>query len=208
MTDKPKHVHKSLQHAKIAAQAEMGRAAKSKANPAFKSKYADLGAVMDACMDALNEHGIAVSQPLVVDEHGNMAVKTIFTHADSGEFEETSIPLLFDKARGMQGLGGAITYARRYGMTTLAVLATDDDDGNSAVKLTTQQQKAVEAANPKISDEQRQVLSEMIENTGTDIADFCQFYKVEALVDLPMDAYGHAVGVLQRKPVINQKAAQ
>jgi hypothetical protein len=208
MTDKPKHAHKSLQHAKIAAQAEMERAAKSKANPAFKSKYADLGSVMDACMTALNEHGIAVSQPLVTDEQGRMFVKTIFVHADSSETEETAIPLLFDQSRGMQGLGGAITYARRYGLQSLAVIAADDDDGNGVARLTPPQQKAVEDANPKISVEQRQVLSEMLDAAGTDIADFCRFYKIEALVDLRADAYGHAVGLLQKKINTNQKAAE
>ena len=208
MTDKPKHAHKSLQHAKIAAQAEMEHAAKSKANPAFKSKYADLPAVMDACMGALNNHGIAVSQPLVMDEQGRMFVKTIFTHADSGEFEETMIPLLFDQSRGMQGLGGAITYARRYGLSNLAVIGTHDDDGNSIAKLTPQQQQNVEAANPKITEQQRQILSDMINESGTDIVEFCQFYKIEALVDLRADAYPHAVNILNAKIEKTKKAAE
>lgn len=201
--DKP--YHKSLQHAKIAAQAEMEHAEKSKPNPAFKSKYADLPATMDACMGALNAHGIAVSQPLVTDENGRMYVKTIFTHADSGETEETAIPLLFDQSRGMQGLGGAITYGRRYGLATLAVIGTHDDDGNGIAKLTQQQQKVVDDANPKVDGEQLQRLRELIDQSGADIADVCGFYKIDALPDMRKDGYDHAVHALNARIERNRK---
>lgn len=111
------------------AQSKMGRALKQADNPHFRSKYADLGAVMDACLPALNEAGIAVIQPLHDSEFGR-TVKTVFIHS-SGETLETAIPLIVGKG-DMQGLGSAITYARRYGLMTLAGIAPEDDDGNAA----------------------------------------------------------------------------
>lgn len=54
--------HKSLYSALAAAQAEMGPALRDAANPAFRSKYADLSAVLAAVMPALNNHGIAMFQ--------------------------------------------------------------------------------------------------------------------------------------------------
>lgn len=123
--------HKSIAAALAAAQSEMGRAKKSAKNPHFKSKYADLDSVCDAAMPALNRHGIAVIQPLEKDGD-DWLVLTRFVHDASGETMETPMPLLIGK-RDMQGLGSAITYARRYGLMTLAGIAPEDDDGNPAV---------------------------------------------------------------------------
>lgn len=127
MSDTTKH--ESIATALAFAQAEMGKALKDSVNPGFKSKYADLGNVMDACLPALNKHGIAVIQPFIPGEFGHM-VKTVFLHA-SGQTLETVIPLILGK-NDMQGLGSAITYARRYGLMSLAGIAPEDDDGNAA----------------------------------------------------------------------------
>lgn len=124
--------HKGLYAALAAAQLEMGRALKDSTNPAFKSKYADLASVCDACMPALNKHGIAVLQPVFDDESGRY-VKTIFVHGDSGEQTECRVPLIVGK-QDMQGYGSAVTYGRRYGLMGMAGIAPEDDDGNAAAK--------------------------------------------------------------------------
>lgn len=124
--------HKGLYSALAAAQLEMGRALKDSTNPAFKSKYADLASVCDACMPALNKHGIAVLQPVFDDESGRY-VKTIFVHGDSGEQTECRVPLIVGK-QDMQGYGSAVTYGRRYGLMGMAGIAPEDDDGNAAAK--------------------------------------------------------------------------
>lgn len=121
--------HKNIAAALAAAQMEMGKALKQSQNPHFRSKYADLGNVMDACLPALNKHGIAVIQPVVENEFGRQ-VETRFIH-DSGESLTCPIPLILGK-NDMQGLGSALTYARRYGLMSLAGIAPEDDDGNAA----------------------------------------------------------------------------
>lgn len=123
--------HKNIYAALAAAQMQMGKAIKDSANPAFKSKYADLASVMDACMGALNANGIAVYQP-TIDEDGNRYVKTILAHV-SGETLECRVPLIVQK-NDMQGYGSAVTYARRYGLMGMAGIAPEDDDGNAAAK--------------------------------------------------------------------------
>jgi len=127
-TEKVKH--SSLAAALVAAQSEMGSAKKTANNPHFKSKYADLDAVCDAVMPALNRHGIAVVQPLQ-NVDGDWVVVTCFKHADSDQTIEGPVPILLGK-RDMQGLGSAITYARRYGLMCLSGIAPEDDDGNDA----------------------------------------------------------------------------
>lgn len=132
MTSKAEHPN--IAAALASAQKVMGKALKDTQNPHFKSKYADLASVMDACMGALNDNGIAVIQPLVETEFGR-SVETRFIHVTGDELF-TSIPLIVGK-NDMQGLGSAITYARRYGLMSLAGIAPEDDDGNAAAASTT-----------------------------------------------------------------------
>ena len=119
----------NIAKALVAAQQEMTKAHKGSENPHFRSKYADLGNVMDACLPALNKNGIAVVQQMASD-NGEDYVVTRFIHV-SGESLECSVRLLIGKA-DMQGMGSAITYARRYGLMSLAGIAPEDDDGNMA----------------------------------------------------------------------------
>lgn len=125
------------------AQMEMGKALKQAENPHFRSKYADLGAVMDACLPALNKHGIAVIQPTIDDDTGRY-VETVLLH-ESGETLKCRVPLIVQK-NDMQGYGSAVTYARRYGLMCMAGIAPEDDDGNAAAKAAPDPKAEFEAA--------------------------------------------------------------
>tara|TARA_R110002126_G_scaffold46379_4_gene130587 strand:+ start:2078 stop:2791 length:714 start_codon:yes stop_codon:yes gene_type:complete len=114
----------------IEAQKEMGNATKDSKNPFFKSKYADLNSVREACLPALNAHGIAVLQP-IVQVDGKNFVKTLLLH-ESGESMEGLTEILFAKQNDPQAQGSGITYARRYGLQSLVNIAAEDDDGNKA----------------------------------------------------------------------------
>ena len=130
---------KSIASALAAAQIGMGKALKQSSNPHLKSKYADLGSVMDACLPALNEAGIAVIQPAGEDETGRY-VETVFIHGESGEKLSCRVPLIVGK-NDMQGYGSAVTYARRYGLMAMAGIAPEDDDGHAASQSAPQQQQ-------------------------------------------------------------------
>lgn len=131
--------HRNIAAALAGAQMEMGKAIKSANNPHLKRKYADLGAVMDACLPSLNRHGIAVIQPVAMCETERCVV-TKFIH-ESGEALECPVPLIVGK-NDMQGLGSAMTYARRYGLMSLAGIAPEDDDGAAAVIAAPKRQEA------------------------------------------------------------------
>lgn len=124
--------HGGIASALAVAQAQMGKALKSANNPHFRSKYADLGSVVDACMPALNANGIAVVQPTVDDETGRY-VETILIHGASDTQLKCRVPLIVQK-NDMQGYGSAVTYARRYGLMSMAGIAPEDDDGHAATK--------------------------------------------------------------------------
>ena len=114
----------------IKAQSEMGKAIKGSTNPHFKSRYADLEAVVNATMGAFHANGFAVLQLNDKDAEGHY-VETRLLHATGAEFS-SKVYLVIGK-NDMQGLGSAITYARRYGLLGMAGIAPEDDDGNAAV---------------------------------------------------------------------------
>tara|TARA_R110000868_G_scaffold345477_1_gene606598 strand:+ start:165 stop:656 length:492 start_codon:yes stop_codon:yes gene_type:complete len=121
---------KNLIKALVEAQSEMGNAVKDSKNPFFKSTYADLNSIREACMPALNKHGIAVLQPMVVFE-GKNYIKTILMH-ESGEMFDSLTEIVYSKQNDAQAQGSGITYARRYGLQSLVNIGAEDDDGNKA----------------------------------------------------------------------------
>jgi len=121
---------KQIATALIKAQKEMGTAVKDSTNPFFKSQYADLNAIREACMPALNANGIAVLQPTVHIEGKNF-VRTVLLH-ESGETFESLTEIIYNKVNDAQSQGSGITYARRYGLQSLVNVGAEDDDGNNA----------------------------------------------------------------------------
>jgi hypothetical protein len=115
----------------VKAQAEMSNAIKDSKNPFYKSSYADLNSVREACMPALNKHGIAVIQPTSVIE-GKLYVETTLLH-ESGEFIAGLYEVVVGKQNDPQALGAAISYSRRYGLQSMVNVGASDDDGESAV---------------------------------------------------------------------------
>jgi hypothetical protein len=123
---------KLIATALIEAQKEMGNAIKDAKNPFFKSSYADLNSVREACMPALNRHGIAVLQPTIHIDGKNF-VKTLLLH-ESGEYIESFTEIIYNKVNDAQAQGSGISYARRYGLQSLVCIGAEDDDGNKAVE--------------------------------------------------------------------------
>lgn len=120
----------------VKAQAGFGAALKTHTNPAFKSRYADLGACVEAVIDALNSNGLALMQIPLECESGVM-VETLFIH-ESGEILSGGKFRAPVSKQDAQGYGSATTYARRYGLMAACGIAPEDDDGNAAAKATRQ----------------------------------------------------------------------
>lgn len=111
------------------AQSEMSGAKKGAANPFFKSKYADLEEVIRCAKEPLHNNGLSISQfPVTHDDKAG--VTTILMHV-SGEWLESTL-LLSCAKRDPQGMGSAITYARRYAYQSVLGIPSEDDDGNGA----------------------------------------------------------------------------
>lgn len=116
----------------IKAKKAFGPALKGKNNPAFKSKYADLAACLDAVDDALLANGIALIQETFEDTTG-VTVETVFLH-ESGEIIRGGKLHVPASKSDPQGYGSALSYCRRYSLMAACGIAAEDDDGNAASK--------------------------------------------------------------------------
>jgi hypothetical protein len=123
---------KTIAAAFVKAQREFGPALKTHTNPAFRSKYADLSACVEAVIDALNANGIALMQHSHECVDG-VLVETLFLH-ESGETLSAGKLHVPASKKDPQGYGSALTYARRYSLMAACGIAPEDDDGNAASK--------------------------------------------------------------------------
>lgn len=121
---------KQIASAMVKAQKEFGPALKTNTNPAFRSKYADLSACVEAVVDALNNNGIALLQQTHECDNG-VIVETVFLH-ESGETLTSGKLHVPATKQDAQGYGSALTYARRYSLMAACGIAPEDDDGNAA----------------------------------------------------------------------------
>src|SRR5262245_14318121 len=141
-----------LTTALAAAQGEMAGAVKDATNPFFKSNYADLASVWDACREALSKHQLAVVQFPQTEFRGEaepyewesrsgekrygvrvatvVSVQTRLAHA-SGQWMEDSVSTMLPTG-DPQAVGSAITYLRRYALQSVVGVAPEDDDAEKA----------------------------------------------------------------------------
>lgn len=104
---------------------------KNKSNPHFGSRYADLSAIMDEARPILGENDLGIVQNLVESSPDEVRLLTTLYHT-SGQWFSSLITLKPSKT-DPQGVGSAITYARRYSLSPLLGIVTEeDDDGNAA----------------------------------------------------------------------------
>lgn len=118
-----------LAKALVVAQKATESIKKAASNPHFKSKYADLAEVVEGVVPALNNAGVAVLQPAGACGDA-VSVTTVFLH-ESGSSVSSTLTMRASKS-DPQGIGSAITYARRYALLAMSGAAPEDDDGNAA----------------------------------------------------------------------------
>ena len=121
------------------AQGQMENAKKGSFNPFFRSKYADLAAVWDACRVPLSDNGLSVVQHVEMKNENHIMVETILMHSSnewvSSELVVPVMPMIVEKGQPAQitpqAIGSATAYARRYALSAIVGIAQDDDDGGA-----------------------------------------------------------------------------
>jgi len=90
----------------------------------YSFKYADLAAIWNVVRKPLSENGLAVIQPLVQRGDG-VFVRTILAH-EAGEVIRQEL-FAGNVNQDIKDLGGKITYVRRYCLSSMLGIASEDD---------------------------------------------------------------------------------
>lgn len=127
--------HPNLAAALAAFQAEIKNPPKNRKADTGKYNYmyADIGDVLETVLPVLSRHGLSITQPTKIVEN-TIVLVTRLCHV-SGEFIESEYPVSSLNGNH-QAMGAAMTYARRYALTSLiGVAAVDDTDGAGAAEV-------------------------------------------------------------------------
>ena len=152
--------NKELITAFIKAQGEIEGAVKDKTNPHFKSKYADLSAVVEAIKPALQKHGIGFIQ-ISHDAENCACIETMIVHSSGQTMSAGRVSVPVSKGDA-QGYGSAMTYARRYSLSAAFGVCPEDDDGNAAAKAKPESSKPVSQSElEKLSPERKKVIADL-----------------------------------------------
>lgn len=152
---------KNIYEALAKAQGEMQAVHKDSNNPHFKSKYASLDNIIEMSKPILSRNGLAIVQ-MPVFEEGMCGVSTTITHSSGESIDCGELLLPLGRGGGAQGAGSSITYARRYSISAVLCISTDeDDDGNGAQQTYQNQSQQAQAA--PINNESQKATKEQLE---------------------------------------------
>lgn len=165
-----------LAKALSSAQSEIRGAIKDSKNPFFNSKYADLESVWSAIREPLTKHGLSVIQTMDHDVEVGIIVVTTLAHT-SGQWIEGGLPIMAVK-KDPQGMGSAITYARRYALAAITGVVQVDDDGNAATTTGT---------NTTTLKETQKATNAVLSDPGEYVVPFSKKYKGKRLNQLTAD---------------------
>ena len=193
---------KYLYAALAKAQAEMGIASLASENPYFKSRYADLSAIVKASRPALTKNGLAISQILLTNDDGANLLITTMGHS-SGQFLESRLRILPPK-NDVQTLGSYITYLRRYSYAALVGIVTGDEDDDAETVVADQRQafakgpashsyKPKENSPEAITREQLQELEIELSDSPDIAEEILDKMQLQSLADMPKIKYHTAI---------------
>ncbi len=179
------------------AQGIMKAATYNRMNPHFKNKYADLAAVWDAIRDPLSKNGLSITQTIEPINGAGTYLRTTLRHA-SGQWVSSMYPL--PEGAKPQEMGSALTYGRRYSLSSLVGIAADeDDDANEAqnAKVNTLQRPVANSVS--LSDEQTEQLMLYASELDKDrLFKFLEWLHVKHLGEIKAHQYERAMAGLRK----------
>jgi hypothetical protein len=167
---------------------------KTRINPHFKAKYADLATGLDCIRKALSAQGIAVTQATDINAEG-VFLWTRLIHS-SGQYLGCIYPVASSSA-DHQKLGAALTYAKRQALFAMVAVCGDDDlDGEDSRNNGNGECGGNDAP---ITAEQIAEIRAKIKEVGADEQLFLRYLKIGSLTVLPAKDFIRAMAALQAK---------
>lgn len=191
------NARKAFASAMAAVKSELPKIVKSKKVDFTTSKgrtnyqYEDLASIMEQVGPILSKHGLSVRYRTSAEPNLPIAVTCIIEHA-AGHHEENTLMAGRDDSgnkNSIQAIGSTVTYLQRYTLkAALGLAAAADDDG-----------KRADDTAGVITEAEREIILSMIDETGSDIAKFCEVLEIDSIADMPAAKFRRAVAKLQAK---------
>ena len=159
-----------------------------------KTKFAGLAESIEAIRPFLSKHGLS-HQWKTRQEAAVITVECTVTHR-MGHSESTSLSASPDKSGGkndIQAIGSTVSYLERYTLYAILGLSSRemDDDGKGA--------GANKEEVPVISEQQMTDLWALIAEVKANETQFCTYFHVETIAQLPVSKFNSAVKMLEAK---------
>lgn len=156
-------------------------------------RYEDLAEVAKTVTPILAKYGLSYRFRTTSAVNEPVTVTCIVSHRD-GHFEENTLCAGRDDSgnkNSIQAVGSTLTYLQRMTLkAALGLAASNDDDAKAA---------GVDENGGFINAEQVATIETLIADTGTNLARFCGYMKVEAVADIPARHYQRAIDALNAK---------
>lgn len=176
-------------------QGVLDNAKKESKNPYFNSKYADLATCLQTTKLPMSENGLSMSQHCFYDG-ANVSCVSVLGHS-SGQMMVSTLTVPVTK-KDAQGVGAAITYARRYAMSSIVGLSQADDDAESAVEhesdSDTPEHNGVYA-----TDKQVGLINSLLQKGGFNVESVLDRYKVANLESLSKEQASQVITILKKQ---------
>ena len=167
-------------------------------NPYYKSKYAPLQDVLNIVRPLLSKHGLSIVQSPSGDGE-RISIHTMLIH-ESGEWIEFDPLVLKAEKITPQGAGSAITYGRRYSLSAVLGISSEDDDDANSLETSQQAQKQ---QRKQLTDKQVKRLYAIANSAGVSVEDvkrvLMRDYNKTQAADLTKQEYDEICERLQKK---------
>lgn len=197
---------KNLSIALSKFQGEVKNPPNSANNPFFKSKYAPLDVVINTAKEALAKYNLSFIQLPGCD--GEFVTCTTILMLEDEYIESEQIKIKLAKT-DVQSMGAAITYIKRYQLSAMLGLASEEDkdgaDPSGKGKKLDRTEEEIEAekaeklAKEKIDVIKVATIKGLLKSTHTDEQQFCDYYKVKSIQEIPNVMYAKVMAVLTKK---------
>ena len=152
-------------------QSEVKQPFKDANNPFFKSKYVPLESVVESITSIAPKHGISFVQWASNDDTGRVGVSTMIMHT-SGEYIEFDPVYMNADKNTAQGAGALISYLKRYSLSAVFGITSDqDDDGNQASGNSYKPKQQQPKAKPEHIKNLKEKIAQAVEIGGDDASE-------------------------------------
>lgn len=153
--------------------------------------FAPYDEIVRVIREPLAKHGLSYTHDTKM-ENSTLTVTCTLQHV-AGARRSATFTGPFDNSGGknpLQGIGSTRSYGKRYTLTDVLGLATEEDDDGVG---------SHGADAPTVNDAQLKRLNELADEAGADKAAFCKLMGVESMAAIPVTQYNLAQLTLKKK---------